>query len=310
MSSERETRYIAVVGGVNVDIGGRAAARLVAGDSNPGAVSVHPGGVGRNIAHNLSLLGVRTELLSALGGDLYAEEIARSCSALGIGLTHALRVPDARTATYLYISEPDGEMALALNDMAVCAHLTPAYLAAHEDVLSGAALIVADANLPAETLEYLAVHAAAPLFVDPVSAAKAGRVTPILPRVHTLKPNRIEAEALSGVAVRDKKSAEEAAAALLRRGVRRVFLSLGEHGLLAAENGCFFWQKRIRAEARNTTGAGDALMAGLAWSCLRGETLARSARLGAAAAAIAAESEETVSPEVSAEAVLRRASEA
>ena len=49
--------YAVVVGGVNVDIGGRSAAPLVAADSNPGTVTVSLGGVGRNIAHKLSLLG-------------------------------------------------------------------------------------------------------------------------------------------------------------------------------------------------------------------------------------------------------------
>ena len=51
--------YIAVVGGVNIDIGGRSDAPLVAGDSNPGRIRSSLGGVGRNIAHNLALLGAK-----------------------------------------------------------------------------------------------------------------------------------------------------------------------------------------------------------------------------------------------------------
>ena len=49
--------YVTVVGGVNMDIGGHPAAPLVMQDSNPGTVGMSLGGVGRNIAHNLSLLG-------------------------------------------------------------------------------------------------------------------------------------------------------------------------------------------------------------------------------------------------------------
>lgn len=45
--------YVVVAGGTNVDIGGRSYAPLVAGDSNPGRVTVSLGGVGRNIAHDL-----------------------------------------------------------------------------------------------------------------------------------------------------------------------------------------------------------------------------------------------------------------
>ena len=52
--------YVTVVGGVNMDIGGRPAAVPVMQDSNPGTVGMSLGGVGRNIAHNLRLLGSRS----------------------------------------------------------------------------------------------------------------------------------------------------------------------------------------------------------------------------------------------------------
>ena len=98
-----------VVGGVNIDIGGHSAAPLVAKDSNPGRVTVCPGGVGRNIAHNLCLLGVDTCLLTAMGDDLYANHIADSCEDLGIDVSHALRVPRGTTSTYLYLNDSDGD---------------------------------------------------------------------------------------------------------------------------------------------------------------------------------------------------------
>lgn len=62
-----EVGYVAVAGAVNVDIGGRSAGPLVGRDSNPGTVTVSMGGVGRNIAHNLRMLGVKVSLLTALG---------------------------------------------------------------------------------------------------------------------------------------------------------------------------------------------------------------------------------------------------
>src|SRR5699024_2364110 len=45
--------YAVVVGGVNLDIGGRSLDELVPEDSNPGQVRTSLGGVGRNIAHNM-----------------------------------------------------------------------------------------------------------------------------------------------------------------------------------------------------------------------------------------------------------------
>lgn len=60
-------------------------------------------------------------------------------------------------------------------------------------------------------LAYLADHCTAPLLVDPVSTVKAEKVRPILGKIHTLKPNRLEAELLSGVKITDQASARRAA---------------------------------------------------------------------------------------------------
>lgn len=305
----RAGEYVAVCGGVNVDIGARSFAPLRERDSNPGCIEVSLGGVGRNIAHNLSLLGVDVCLLTALGSDVYTAQIERSCEELGIDLSHALRVRGGKTSAYVFIGDERGDMALAVSDMAICEELTPEYFASQLDVLNGAALIVADANLPRSSLLYLAENCTAPLIVDPVSVSKAKKLAPILSHIHTLKPNKIEAELLSGVAIRDEQSLFAAADALLSRGVQRVFISLGERGILAAENGEKHWQKICPAQMKNATGAGDALTAALAWSQLKGSSLAESARLGAAAAAIAVEGEETINPALCEEDLLQRAAE-
>ena len=182
----RSGSYAVVVGGVNVDIGGRSYASLVAADSNPGKVSISLGGVGRNIAHNMTLMGVDVKMLTALGEDVYGNRIAASCTELGIDASRALRVADCATSTYLYIADQAGEMALALSDMEICERITPAYLAANHQVLQNAQVIVADTNIPVETLVYLAENCTAPIFCDPVSTIKAEKLRPILGRIHTL----------------------------------------------------------------------------------------------------------------------------
>ncbi|MCA3574619.1 MAG: carbohydrate kinase, partial [Aestuariivirga sp.] len=60
---------VIVIGGANVDIKGRSSGPFVQGTSNPGEVTVSAGGVGRNIAENLSRLGVSVSLFTALGDD-------------------------------------------------------------------------------------------------------------------------------------------------------------------------------------------------------------------------------------------------
>ena len=101
----RTGRYVVVVGGVNIDIGGQSFSSLVTADSNPGRISMSLGGVGRNIAHNLSLLGTDVRLLTAFGDDIHGQRIISSCAELGIDISHALRVSDCPTSTYLYVAD-------------------------------------------------------------------------------------------------------------------------------------------------------------------------------------------------------------
>ena len=257
--------YIAVVGGVNIDIGGRSDAPLVAGDSNPGRIRSSLGGVGRNIAHNLALLGAKVRLITALG-----------------------------------------DMALAMNDMAIYEQLTPTFLETKLNTLNAAALVVLDTNLSAESIRYLGEHCTAPLFADPVSAAKAGKLEPILGRLHTLKPNRMEAELLSGVTVTDETSLYRAADTLLAAGLQRVFLSLGADGVLAADHERKIHLHNLPARMVNTTGCGDAFMAAVARAFLDGADLETAAKRGLAASAIAMESTDTINPAMSLTAVAER----
>ena len=302
----RSGSYAVVVGGVNVDIGGRSFTPLVAADSNPGAVTMSLGGVGRNIAHNMSLMGLDVRLLTAYGDDLNGERVAASCSELGIDMSYALRVPGAVTSTYLYLTDPDGEMALAVSDMAVCEKITPTYLAANLPILQNAQVVVADTNIPAESLQYLAENLTVPLFVDPVSTAKAEKLRPILHKIHTLKPNRLEAELLSGVTITCKEDVAKAADRLIQLGVHRMFISLGAEGVYAAMGNQKLWLPNIPGHMVNTTGCGDAFMAALVWAYLEGSDLEATAKAGLAAGSIAMESGETINPNMSAEALKAR----
>ena len=305
----RTGSYAVVVGGVNVDIGGRSQRKLVAADSNPGKVSISLGGVGRNIAHNMSLMGVDVKMLTAMGEDIYGNRIAESCRSLGIDASRALRVADCATSTYLYIADEEGEMALALSDMEVCDRITPSYLAANLQVLQNARVIVADANIPAESLVYLAENCTAPIFCDPVSTIKAEKLRPILNQIHTLKPNRLEAELLSGVSIHSKLDAETAAKMLLQKGVQRVFLSMGADGVYVATADAQMWLQNLPGNMVNTTGCGDAFMAALVWAWMQDLDLKETALAGLAAGAIAMESQETINPAMSATALKLRMAE-
>ena len=242
-------------------------------DSNPGCVTYSLGGVGRNIAHNMRLMGLDVRMLTAYGDDMNGQRIAAACSELGMDMTHANVIPGGTTPTYLYITGPDGDMALAVNDMAICEKISPAYLEANLQLLNSAQLVVVDCNIPRESLVYLAEHCTVPIFCDPVSTVKAEKLRGVLGKLHTLKPNRMEAELLSGVPITSPETAIAAGEKLLETGLHRVFISMGAEGMVAVTQQGNLMMPNLPGTMVNTTGCGDAFMAGLAWAYLEGSDL-------------------------------------
>ena len=296
----------AVVGAANMDIGGFPGAALRERDSNPGRIALSAGGVGRNIACNLARLGVETHLVAALGHDAFARLLREDCERAGARLDHAFAFPGAASSGYLFIADRNGDMRLAVSDMDICDRLTPEAMEPLLPWLNGMDAVVLDCNLPRTTLTYLSEKVTAPLIADAVSSAKAERLKDALPRLSAVKPNALEAEALLGLPVRDAPSGLEAARRLAALGAGRAFVTLGEQGVCCADQTQSLRLQSGPARLVNATGAGDAFTAALAWAQLRGLTLFDSARAGLAAASIAVESAETVSPEMSEGELMRR----
>ena len=299
--------YVTVVGGMNMDIGGRPFEALVDKDSNPGTVRMSPGGVGRNIAHNMSLLGLDVRLVTAFGDDVYAQKLAAVCGELGIDISQSPVIPGGHTSTYLFISDQTGDMQLAIADMDIYENLTPRVLQGRRQLLDGSQVVVLDTNLPAESIRWVADNCKAPIFADPVSTAKAEKLRPVLGKLHTLKPNRLEAELLSGVAITDDDSLRRAADTLLETGLHRVFISLGADGVFAADrSGQKLKLPALKGDIANTTGCGDSFMAALAWAYLQGSDLEKSARAGRAASTITMAGADTISSAMSESALLEK----
>lgn len=285
-----------VIGGVNMDIGGSPVNKLIMRDSNPGIITARPGGVGRNIAHDMSLLGLEVSLIAAIGDDVYGHGILTSCAELGLDLSLARVLPDMRTSTYLYVTDETGDMELAISDMEIVKCITPDYVARHIEAVNSFDAVVLDANLEAETIEYVAAHCTAPIYADPVSTAKALRFLPVLDKLTALKPNIYEAERLTG-----EIDPERAARKLVEHGVKRVFISLGEEGILAADENELLKLPREYVTVVNTTGAGDAATAAIVWAGLNGLSLYDSALAAVKAGAITSTCVAANNPELSAD---------
>lgn len=295
----KHNRYVVVIGAVNMDICGRPQKKLIFRDSNPGTVRLTPGGVGRNIAHDLCLLGEDVRFVTVFGDDPNGAALRDSCARLGMDLSCAQTIPGVFTSSYLYITDERGEMQLGLNDTDSSARITPDYLSEHLDVINGAAVVVAEGNLPAETLQWIGEHVTPPLFVDPVSVTKAERLRGMLRRIHTFKPNITEGANLTG-----ESEPEQIVSALLEQGVRRVFLSMGSMGILAGEGTERVMLPCLPTRLVNTTGGGDAVMAALVWAHLHDRDLRETVLCALRAGRCAAEYDGTNNPELSAKLLL------
>jgi len=300
---------VVVIGGANTDVIGLSDGPLIERDSNPGRVRLSSGGVARNIAENLARLGVTTHLVTVFGGDHNARELMEECRSLGIGIDGSLVAADLPGPVYLAIHDERGDMALGLNDMRALECLTSDALSSApcRALLDSADLVIADGNVPAESLGWLADNVDAPLMIDPVSVAKAPRVAPLVPRLAAVTPNALEAGVLLGREVRNRDQARVAARDLVAAGVGAAFVTCGSFGVAFAQGESAGLVPAPAVErVSSATGAGDAFSAGIALSLLAEIPAREAVGVGSVLADLALRSERTVSEEVTLDTLLQR----
>jgi pseudouridine kinase len=199
-------------------------------------------------------------------------------------------------------------MGVAVNDMGILEYLTPELLGRHRAVLEGASALVVDCNVRPEVLEWISVYwLDKPVFAEAVSVAKCHKLLPVLSQLHTLKANRLEAQALSGIAIHSAQSAAEAARSLHLRGVRNVVISLGADGVVWCNDIGNVGHKPVHpVQMVSATGAGDALLSGLVYGYLHGLPLDLSVAWAMACAELTLSSTFANSPDLSVAAVRAR----
>lgn len=278
-------RKICVIGGANVDITAISSKAFRLGDSNPGRVEVSWGGVGRNIAHNLALLGDDVELLTIFGGGLFGPVIARACTELGIHIDHCQIAEDGTNSFFVSINNADGELVGGVADMNATEGMTPEWLAQRIEQINSADAVVADANSSAQALSWLIDHCDKPLYLDAVSVAKAGRI-----REAVMFAQRNSFFALKCNAIEDVELASV-------NCCQRRYVSLGAEGLRVEVEGRQYEFPALPSKIRNVTGGGDALLAGIVHAGPEA-TIEQSARWGLLCARAAVESPMAVSDEI------------
>ena len=301
-----------------MDINGFSRDPLNMQDSNPGRVEYCPGGVGRNITENLHRLKTKVRLISVIGDDPGGELIRISSARIGLNIEHSLFLKTEGQATSVYIAlmDSDGEMKLALADMDILERMTEEHLESKAGIINESAIVVLDTNLPERIIGFILNRFGGkekPLFfLDTVSARKAPKASSWLGSFHTIKLGCMEASVLSGIDIQETASAKtkeklkKAAQIFLGKGVNRVFITLGKEGVFfACKEKCLYSPAQY-VQPLNTTGGGDAFIAGIVYGTLNGWKEETIVAFSQAMAGITVQSKSTVAPEMSLELVKQR----
>lgn len=257
-------KQVICIGAALVDELYSATAPMLLATTNDATVHRSAGGVSRNIAHQLALLGLPVQLISVFGNDGEGDWLKTICDYSNIKLdasitTHSL------TGKYTGILNYDKSLFTALITNAELDLITPQHLLANQTLLSSAAVIVVDANISVASVEWLAQFCNTnkiPLIIEPVSVPPAAKLSQMnLQGVYMLTPNEDELPALC--TNKNYTSIQQQAQELLNRGVEKVWLHSG-----AAGSTLFTKEKTIHLPAPNVTnikdvtGAGDGSLSG------------------------------------------------
>ncbi|MRX07820.1 pseudouridine-5-phosphate glycosidase [Pseudoduganella sp. FT25W] len=300
-----DKRPVMCIGAANLDRKLRTIEAMQLGTSNPATAEEVYGGVARNIAENLARLNLPVALLTALGDDGAGRNLQDHAEAAGIDTRGSLKLPDNATGTYTAILDDKGELVVALADMALYDHITPAFLASRQPQRSAAAMTVADLNLPADSITALLDSARGdnvPLVIVAVSQPKMARLPASLQGLRLLILNRGELETRAGRALPTEADVRAACNEVRLQGAQDVIVTCGSQGVYHTRGAELVWLAAHQVDVVDVTGAGDAFSAAICWSLYQGsDDLTLACRRGLKVAAMTLESQETVSPVLAAD---------
>lgn len=288
---------IFVIGGINMYICGIPGVQLRPHDSNPGRITMVPGGVGRNIAENLVRLDAEVELVTVFGTDNFAEQLEQSCRDLGIGIEYAVHT-EGRSCVNVSIRETDGISVAGVTDMNIMEDIDCCHLEKIIPEINQADACIIDANLSIDAIEYIVENVTVPIFADPVSVTKSVKLKSVLDKILCIRPSKAEASALTGIDMDDDRSMWVAAEMLIEQGVKMVFITLGPHGIIFADNSELGQLPARRVIVENRSGAGDSVTAAICYAYLSGKNISDCADFGNLAGCVTVQTEELVSEEI------------
>ena len=244
---------------------------MIVASTVPASVSKTAGGVSRNIAHQLALLGVEVQLISVFGDDSDGDWLKRTSTTAGVKLDASITT-EGLTGKYTGILNPDGSLFTALLTNAATDLITPEHLEKNKELLENASYLLADANISVDSGQWLLAFSNAtniPLILEPVSVPPARKFKGIdLKGLHLVTPNEDELPVLcSDKALFTQHQIEE----LIDKGVENVWLHNGQLGSAIYNKHRSITLHAPEIDIVDCTGAGDGALSGF----ILGKTLGK-----------------------------------
>ena len=237
------------------------------------------GGKGANQAVAARRCGASVGMVAKVGDDLFGPATIRNFEDQGIDAAHVRVVKGISSGVAPVFVEPSGQNRILVIKGAN-ETLSPEDVEEAAPLLREANTILLQFEIPLATVYYVVRFAKSNGIRCIVNPAPAQLLD--FKEVATADyfvPNESEAEAISGMPVRNLEEARACAASLVGRGVPRVIVTLGANGALRAGPGRATHVPPHRVTPLDTTGAGDAFIGSfacfLSGGCEEAEAIAR-----------------------------------
>jgi ribokinase len=222
------------------------------------------GGKGANQAVAAHLCGASVGMVAKVGSDLFGPATIKNFESQGIDATCVGIAEGVSSGVAPIFVDANGQNRIIVvkgaNDL-----LSPADVDAAAPLLRRADTIVMQFEIPLGTVYHTVRFAKANGIRCIVNPAPAQAVDfKELGGADYFIPNESEAEVITGMPVHSIEGTKKCAEFLLRQGMRRVVITLGERGsLVAGPEGCEIIPA-FKVQAVDTTGAGDAFIGSFA----------------------------------------------
>jgi ribokinase len=222
------------------------------------------GGKGANQAVAARLCGANVGMVAKVGSDLFGPATIKNFESQGIDAKYVGIAEGASSGVAPIFVEPGGQNRIIVvkgaNDL-----LSPEDVDAAAPLLRKADTIVMQFEIPLRTVYYTVRFAKSngircivnPAPAQKVDFAEVGAASYFI-------PNETEAEITTGMPVKSIDDAKRCAEFLLRKGMQRVVITLGEHGSLVAGSDGMEHVPAFKVQAVDTTGAGDGFIGSFA----------------------------------------------